>query len=233
LKLLNVLEGLWITAKDILPVTVVLIFFNTFVLKSPIKNIKTVVLGIILCIFGLYMFLQGINMGLMPLGNNVGVSLPSLNSRALIIGFACILGYTSTLAEPALASLAREIEEISVGAIPNRLMVHTIALGVAVGMGLGATKILYKIPTTKIIIPMLIILTVLTYLAPDQVTGLAFDSGGVTTGPVMVPLNMALGIGLSSIIEGSDPLIDGFGFIALALLGPIIAVLILGMLVKF
>ena len=99
-------------------------------------------------------------------------------------------------------------------------MVHTIAIGVAVGMGLGATKILYKIPTTKIIIPMLVILTVLTYFAPDQITGVAFDSGGVTTGPVMVPLNMALGIGLSSIIEGSDPLIDGFGFIALALLGP-------------
>ena len=77
LKLFNVLEGLWTTAKDILPVTVVLIFFNIFVLKSPIKNIKSVVLGILFCILGLYMFLQGINMGLMPLGNSVGINLPS------------------------------------------------------------------------------------------------------------------------------------------------------------
>lgn len=230
---LNILKGLALTAKDIIPVSLFLIVFQIFVLKSPIGDIKPLILGIVLSTVGLYMFIKGLEIGLMPLGSSVGSKLPLLDNKLLVIAFAFILGYTTTLAEPALASLAMEIEELSVGTMNNKWLIHAVATGVGIGISLGMIKIMYSIPYTHIIIPMVLIASILAYFAPNSITGIAFDSGGVTTGPVTVPLNMALAIGLSSVISGSDPLLDGFGIIGLASITPIIAVLLLGIIVKF
>lgn len=230
---LNAAKGLWLTARDIIPITAVLILFQIFVLKSPIKNLKTVVAGILMSVIGLFLFIQGLKFGLLPLGDSVGASLPALKNKGFIVLIFFIMGYTTTLAEPSLASMAMEIEEISVGAMNNRIFVHTVALGVGIGMGVGAFKILKQIPSTYIIVPLIIGTAVLAYFSPERITGIAFDCAGVTTGPVTVPINMALAIGLSSIMGGSDPLIDGFGIIGLAALGPIITVLLLGTLTRF
>ena len=229
----EVLEGLLHTAKDIIPVTSFLIIFQLFVLKTPIDNLKTKIFGLVLCTIGLYLFVEGLKIGLIPLGNSAGSSLTALDNKLIIIGFAFVLGYTTTLAEPTLASMAMEIEEISTGAMANRVFVHTVALGVAFGTSLGILKILFKIPSSYIIIPLAILTAVLAYFAPESIVGIAFDTAGVTTGPVTVPLNMAIAIGLSSMIEGSDPLIDGFGLIALIALTPVITVMSLGIITKF
>ena len=230
---MNLVKGILLTARDIVPISLFLIVFQVFILKSPIGDIKSLIFGIALSILGLYLFIKGLEYGLMPLGSSVGANLPLLNNKALIIIFAFILGYTTTLAEPALASLAMEIEELSVGTMNNRWLIHAVALGVGIGISLGMMKIMYKIPYTHIIIPMVLLAAILAYFAPDNITGIAFDSGGVTTGPVTVPLNMALAIGLSSVIGGSDPLIQGFGIIGLASITPIITVLLLGIIVRF
>lgn len=182
---------------------------------------------------GLYLFIQGLNVGLIPLGSEVGANLSSLDNRIFIILFAFFIGYASTLAEPALATLAMEIEEISIGAIKNRVLIHTVAAGVGIGMSIGIFKILNGIPSTYVIIPSVVLVGILGVFAPEKITGIAFDCAGVTTGPVTVPLNMSLALGLSSIIKGSDPMIDGFGIIALASLWPTITVLILGLFIKF
>ncbi|WP_243641228.1 DUF1538 domain-containing protein [Xylanivirga thermophila] len=227
---MEVLKGVWMTARDILPISISLLIFQIFVLKSPIDDLRSVILGIMLSFFGLYIFVQGLKLGLIPLGNAVGAGLPALDNVYLIVAFNFLLSYASTIAEPAVTALAMEVEEVSVGAIPNKVLKHTIAIGAGVGMGLGTVKILFSIPNSKVILPVVAVIMVLGYFAPESITGVAFDAAGVTTGPVNVPLNMAIGLGLSSAIENSDPLIDGFGMIALAILCTIIAVLVVGII---
>ncbi len=229
----EILKSFFSSAKDIIPVTAFLIIFQIFILKSPIENLKSLVGGIILSTVGLFLFVKGLERGLVPLGQSVGQSLPRGGNVYIIILFAFILGYTTTLAEPALASLGAQVEELSSGVLHSSWLIHTVSLGVGVGVVLGMLKIILKIPSTYLIVPILLVTALLGYLAPERITGIAFDAAGVTTGPVTVPLNMALAIGLSNVIGGSDPLIDGFGVIALASLGPIITVLSLGIIIKF
>ena len=233
INIVGALKGLWLVARDILPISIFLVAVQIFVLKAPIDNPKGVALGISLSTLGLYLFSVGLKLGLVPLGNSVGRNLPLLDNILLIAVFAFILGYTATMAEPALSALAMQVEELSAGVMHNRVLVHSVAAGVGLGMVMGVLKILYKVPSTTVIIPMILLTAVLGYFAPESITGIAFDSAGVTTGPVTVPLNMALGIGLSTMIGGSDPLIDGFGVIALASLGPIVTVLLTGIVIKF
>jgi len=195
--------------------------------------LKSVSFGLIMTFLGLFLFIQGLKYGLLPLGNSVGASLPALGNPFLITAVYFIVGFFSTLAEPAVASLAMEVEEISVGAMPNRALTYTIALGVGLGMAIGAFRIIHKIPYSYIIVPFALLCAVLGYFAPPRINGIAFDSGGVTTGSVTVPLNMAMAIGLSAAMGGTDPLIDGFGIIGLASFGPIVTVLLLGIIMKF
>lgn len=229
----GVFKGFLSSAKDIIPVTVFLILFQVLILKSPIENIKALIGGIFLSVLGLFLFVQGLRYGLLPLGQSVGESLPKSGSLSIILIFAFALGYTTTLAEPALAALALQVDELSSGALRSTWLVHCVSFGVAIGVTLGMLKIILKIPSTNMIIPLVIVTAILGYIAPERITGIAFDAAGVTTGPVTVPLNMALAVGLSTILGGNDPLLDGFGVIALASLGPIITVLSLGIMIKF
>ncbi|MFX0550100.1 DUF1538 domain-containing protein [Hathewaya histolytica] len=231
--LLNLLKNIASSARDILPIASFLIIFQVFILKTPIDNPKSVCFGLILSTIGLYCFVQGLDIALIPLGKSVGSNLPKLDNTILVVLFAFIMGYGATLAEPALTSLGAQIEEISSGVMTNRMFTHTVSLGAGFGMSIGMVKILYKIPSTYVIIPMIAVVGILGFFAPERITGVAFDAAGVTTGPVTVPLNMALAIGLSTMIGGSDPLIDGFGIIALSCLGTILAVLLLGITIQF
>lgn len=230
---LSLLKNIASSARDILPITSFLIIFQVFVLKAPIDNPKSIAFRLFLSTIGLYFFVQGLNIALIPLGKSVGYNLPKLDNKILVVFFGFIVGYGATLAEPALTSLGTQIEEISSGVMTNRMFSHTVSLGAGFGMSIGMLKILYKVPSTYAIIPMIAIVGILGFFAPERITGVAFDAAGVTTGPVTVPLNMALAIGLSTVIGGSDPLIDGFGLIALSCLGTILAVLILGIVIQF
>ncbi len=224
--------ALWDTAKTVLPITLVLLLFQILGLRKPIENGKQFVAGFLLAVFGLHFFLKGVNMSLLPLGESVGENLVIMERKWLIVIFAFVLGYFGTLVEPALRTLALEVEEISIGAIPHKVLIHAVGIGFGGGMALGIFKILNGIPNTKIMIPLLLIILVLTYFAPDEFVAIAMDSASATTGPVNIPLNMAVALGLAKIIENADPFLTGFGIIGLTSIGAVVSVLTLGILSK-
>lgn len=226
----DIARNLWVAARNVLPMIAVLIFFQTLVLKRAIPDWRSFGLGLIFVILGLFFFLKGISMSLLPLGGEVGRSLVVLDSKYLIIAIAFVLGYASTLVEPGLQALAAEVEEVSIGAIRKGILVHTVALGVGLGMSLGLLKILNNIPSRNVILPMMVLAGILVLLAPEEFVGIAFDSASATTGPVNIPINMAIAIGLANVISNVDPLLNGFGLVGLTSLGPTLTVLILGIL---
>lgn len=230
---MEILSPLWETMKGILPLTVIMAIFQIIILRKPIENVKELGIGIILAVIGLHLFLKGTNMSLIPLGDSVGRNLYVLNNKWLIVLVGFIIGYFGTLVEPALKTLALEVEELSVGAIPHKVLLHGVAAGFGLGMAIGLFKIISNVPYVKIIAPLLILVIILAFLAPEPYPSIAMDSASATTGPVNIPLNMALAIGLASIIESADPLLSGFGIIGLTSIGAMVSVLILGILTKF
>jgi hypothetical protein len=225
-------SALWKTTGTVIPIMIFLVVFQVCVFKKSIGDVKSFVLGIILTIGGLHFFLEGISLSLLPLGEDVGQNLILLNRKWLIVVFAFILGYLGTLVEPALRILALEVEEISIGVISKNVLVHTVAIGFGAGMSLGVFKIINGISNLKIIVPLLVLSLILVLFTPEQFMAIAMDSASATTGPVNIPLNLALALGLSKIIEHADPLFSGFGIIGLTSFGAMISVLFLGILSK-
>lgn len=226
------LKDLLGTFKSLTPIVLCLLLFQLLVLKSPLQKSQSFFGGYLLSLAGLFLFLKGISLCLIPLGESVGSNLPTLDNKLIIIAIGFLLGYLSTLAEPALQALAMEAEEISVGALPKTVLIQAVAIGFGAGMALGITKILFQISSTKIIIPLLLVTIILTYFAPEGIVGIAFDSASATTGPINIPINMAVAIGLSKVIVASDPLLNGFGLVGLTSLGSAITVLLMGIIVK-
>lgn len=226
------LKDLFSVFKSLTPIVLALLLFQMIILKNPLQKPQSFFGGYFLSLVGLFLFLKGISLCLIPLGDSVGASLPVLDNKFLIIVVGFIMGYLSTLTEPALHSLAMEAEEISIGVLQKQTLIHAVALGFGAGMALGITKILFQISTTKIVIPLLVITIIITYFAPDGIVGIAFDSASATTGPINIPINMAIAIGLSRVIAGSDPLLNGFGLVGLTSLGSAITVLLLGLIIK-
>ncbi len=227
------LNDLWETARSVLPLVLALAFFQLVVLRKPIKkSVKEFVIGVLLSIFGLHFFLKGISMSLLPLGDSVGENLIVLERKWLMMAVAFVIGYFGTLVEPALKTLALEVEEISMGAIPNKVLIHAVAVGFGAGMGIGVYKILNNISYVKVVAPLLLVILVLIFFAPEEFVSIAMDSASATTGPVNIPLNMALAIGLAKVLENVDPLLSGFGIVGLTSVGAVISVLILGILTR-
>jgi hypothetical protein len=200
--------------------------------EKPIEEIKTLAIGTLLSIVGLHLFLKGVTMSLIPLGDSVGRNIITLNNKYIIAAFAFMVGYFATMVEPGLRALALEVEEVSAGAIPVRILIQTVAIGFGGGMTMGIVKILNNIPTKTILFPTILVALVLGYFAPRQFVDIAMDSASATTGPVNIPLNMAIALGLSKILEASDPLLNGFGIIGLTSMGAVISVLVLGVLTR-
>jgi hypothetical protein len=226
------LNDLWETTRSVLPLVLALSFFQLVILKKPIKSVKEFVIGVLLSIFGLHFFLKGISMSFLPLGDSVGENLIVLERKWLMVAVAFVIGYFGTLVEPALRALALEVEEISIGAIPNKVLIHAVAVGFGAGMGIGVYKILNNISYIKVVAPLLLVILVLIFFAPEEFVSIAMDSASATTGPVNIPLNMALAIGLAKMLENVDPLLSGFGIVGLTSIGAVISVLVLGILAK-
>lgn len=232
MKAMNLLHDVLDIIKSIIPVVFILLFFQLLVLRRPIDNPKTFFSGLVLAIVGLFLFLKGANMSLIPLGESVGQNIVTLDNKLLISLFGFIVGYGATLVEPALRTLVLQVEEVSVGAIPEKVLLHTIAVGFGFGVALGVFKIVNNTPTIEIMLPLLLLSIYLAYLAPEEMVGIAFDCASATTGPVNIPINVALALGLSRVVEGSDPLLNGFGIVGLSSIGTIISVLLLGVITK-
>lgn len=233
MRLIEMLTPIWDTVKGVLPLTSILLIIQLVILRKPIENVKDFSLGILFAVFGLHFFLQGSNMSLIPLGESVGRNLYIIDRRWVIVLMGFVIGYLGTLVEPALSSLALEVEEMSAGVISQKLLINAVAAGFGLGMSLGLFKIMNDVQYIKILVPLLVLVIVLAFLTPEPYVSIAMDSASATTGPVNIPLNMALAIGLASIIEGADPLLSGFGVVGLTSVGAMVSVLLLGLSTRF
>ncbi|MCQ9085143.1 DUF1538 domain-containing protein [Vibrio harveyi] len=230
------------SARDLLPIVIVITFFQLVVLQEPLPNLVSILFGLLLVILGLTFFIFGLELGLFPIGENMAQAFANKGSVFWLLIFAFCLGFGTTIAEPALTAVAEEASEVAAegGMIANteqsmeeyadglRL---TVALSVGVAIVLGVLRILKGWPIQYMIIGGYIGVVILTGFAPESIIGVAYDSGGVTTSTITVPLVTALGVGLASAIKGRNPMIDGFGLIAFASLLPMMFVMVYGMVV--
>lgn len=229
---LALLKGLFAVVMDVLPILMVIFFFQYIVLKKPVDNIKNVLIGFGLVILGLDAFIIGLEMGLFSLGETMAFQLTQNDSTIIIYTFAFAIGFSTTMAEPSLTAIAKKAKEISDGKINDFVLRLFVAFGVAIGIALGAFRIVNGGEIVYYIMAGYLFVIALTFIAPKYIIPIAYDSGGVTTSTVTVPLVAALGLGLATNIPGRDPLIDGFGLIAFASLFPMITVMAYGVITE-
>jgi hypothetical protein len=225
---------------DLLPILVVISFFQIVVFQQSFPNLMEVLVGLGFVVLGLMLFVEGLEIGLFPIGENLSFALAKKGSLFWLLFFSFLLGFSTTVAEPALIAVAKEAAKIAVEsdlikpetassyALGLRL---SVAFSVGLAILIGILRILKGWPIYYLIIGGYIIVIVMTLFAPKEIIGIAYDSGGVTTSTITVPLVTALGVGLASVIEGRSPLRDGFGLIAFASLLPMIFVMAYGMIV--
>ena len=229
------------TIKDVLPIASIIFGFQYLVIRRPINNLRSVLSGFVYVLIGLSLFLVGLEEALFPLGKlmahqltdpgfirsgaHAGMGVLQWGDYYWVYIFAAAIGFSTTIAEPSLIAVAIKANQVSGGAIGVWGLRIAVAIGVAIGISLGTFRIVTGTPLQYYIITGYIFVLLQTYFAPRMIIGLAYDSGGVTTSTVTVPLVAALGIGLATTIPGRNPLLDGFGLIAFASLFPIITVM--------
>ena len=233
------------TARDVLPIMAVLVGFQVLVLRQPVPHLRRLIAGGLCVLVGLALFLIGLEGALFPLGRAMAQQLsapafvfgtetapqePPWSAYFWIYVFAALLGFTTTIAEPALIAVALKAETASAGAVRQWRLRIAVGIGVGVGVALGVVRIVTGLPVHGFMAAGYLIIIVQTAFAPKNLVPLAYDSGGVTTSTVTVPLVTALGLGLAATVPGRSPAIDGFGLIAFASLFPIMAVLGYGQL---
>jgi uncharacterized membrane protein (DUF2068 family) len=235
------LQSLQESALALLPIVLVIGFFQVLILRQPIPNMGSILAGTVMVVIGLAMFVRGLQMALFPIGEEMAHNFVRRGNLWWLLLFSFTLGFGTTVAEPALIAIADEAAKIAAAgnviestaeaersyAVGLRL---TVAVAVGIALVVGVFRILKGWPVQYLIIGGYLGVVVMTVFAPREIIGIAYDSGGVTTSTVTVPLVAALGIGLASTIRGRDPLIDGFGLIAFASLTPMIFVMAYGML---
>jgi len=230
--------------RDLLPIVIVISVFQVFVFRDSASNLMALAVGGLLVVAGLTFFIFGLRLALFPIGEGLADSLARKGSTFWLIVFAFFLGFGTTIAEPALIAVAAEAAEVAAAAeaiAPSveakdsyaRNLRMTVALAVGVALVVGVIRILANWSLPLLIIGGYILVILLTAVAPKEVVGVAYDSGGVTTSTVTVPLVAALGVGLASSIKGRNPMTDGFGLIAFASLTPILFVLVYGIVVQW
>jgi len=235
-------DSVWSSIRDLLPIILVIAFFQLVVLQQPIPNLGRILVGTLLVVLGLTFFIRGLEQGLFPMGEALAYGFARKGSLRWLLLFAFALGFGTTVAEPALIAVAEQAAEVAAkgGVIASdeaslqeyalglRL---TVALAVGVAITMGVLRIIRGWPIQVLIIGGYLGVVIMTAFAPPEIIGIAYDSGGVTTSTVTVPLVTALGVGLASNIEGRNPMTDGFGLIAFASLTPMIFVMVYGMLI--
>ena len=237
-----ILKSLLDSLRDLLPIIGVIAFFQLVVLQQPIPNFGEIAVGVLFVVIGLTLFVHGLNMGLFPVGENMAYAFAKKGSLFWLLVFAFSLGFGTTVAEPALIAVAKEASNVAaIGGMiidteESRLSYAfglriTVAVSVGFAILVGVLRIIKGWPIQYLIITGYIGVVIMTFFAPEEIIGIAYDSGGVTTSTITVPLVTALGVGLASSIKGRNPMIDGFGLIAFASLTPMIFVMGYGMVV--
>jgi len=240
-RLMHFSHALAVTGLDVLPIAAIIFGFQWLVIRQPVPQLKQVLTGFVYVLIGLSLFLQGLDQALFPLGE---LMAKQLTDPAFLFGsidampaqvhwnhylwvylFAFAIGFSTTIAEPSLIAVALKAESVSGGAINVWGLRVAVAIGVAIGIALGAFRIVTGTPLHWYIVVGYIVVILQTTRAPKMIVALAYDSGGVTTSTVTVPLVTALGLGLASTVPGRSALLDGFGLIAFASLFPIMSVM--------
>ncbi len=228
------------TARDVLPIVAIIFGFQLLVIRKPIANLRKTLFGFVYVLVGLALFLQGLEQALFPIGRLMAEQLTNLNFIApegltaegvkwadyyWVYLFAFAIGFSTTIAEPSLLAVATKAQQVSGGSINALWLRNAVAIGVAIGLALGSWRIVTGYPLHYFIICGYITVVVQTFFTPKLIVPLAYDSGGVTTSTVTVPVVAALGLGLAESVPGRSVLIDGFGLIAFASLFPIMSVM--------
>jgi hypothetical protein len=236
----NITRKLKASIFDLLPIIVVVSFFQIIVLQQPFPNLEEILIGLVFVVLGLMLFIEGLEIGLFPIGENLSYALAKKGSLFWLLSFSFLLGFSTTIAEPALIAVAKEAAEIAVESNLIESEIESkyafgLRLSVAISVGLailiGIWRIIKGWAVYYLIIGGYLIVIVMTLFAPEEIIGIAYDAGGVTTSTITVPLVTALGVGLATVIEGRSPLTDGFGLIAFASLLPMMFVMGYGMLI--
>jgi len=228
--------------RDLLPIVLVIGVFQIFVFDGPVSRLSSMLVGGLLVVAGLTFFIFGLRLALFPIGEGLAHALAKKGSVFWLITFAFVLGFGTTIAEPALIAVADEAAEVAADAKHIAASLEamdryafglrmTVALAVGMALIVGVLRILLDWSLPLMIIGGYVLVVLLTTIAPQEIIGIAYDSGGVTTSTVTVPLVTALGVGLASSLKGRSPMLDGFGLIAFASLMPILFVLMYGIIV--
>jgi len=242
-QLLLLGRSLLSSGRDLAPIIGVVIFFQLFVLQRPFPDVAGLALGLLYVLLGLNLFVRGLEIGLFPLGEAMAYGFARKGSLFWLLLFSFLLGFGTTLAEPALTAVASKAAEVAAqaGVVDNEQAAkalyalglrYTVAVAVGIALVLGVVRIVKGWPVQYLFVSGYIGVVIMTAFAPREIIGIAYDAGGVTTSTITVPLVAALGIGLASSIKGRNPLIDGFGLIALASLSPMAFVMVYGMVTR-
>ena len=214
------------------PLVAFFLFFQLVYLKLPRQYVINLFKGIILAVAGLTLFLQGVKMGFLPVGSEMGIIMNSFERLWILIPIGFLLGVVATVAEPAVRILCENVEKASSGSVGFMMLIIILSLGVGMFVALGMAKIIYGIPIYYIIIPGYILALVLMIFCEQSFISIAFDAGGVATGPMTVTFVMAVALGLAEAMEGRSPVQDGFGLIALVAMAPILSVMMVGVVMN-
>lgn len=217
-------------AFALFPLLLFFLFFQVFFLKLRRQKVMDTLVGFGFTYVGLGLFLQGVTIGFMPVGEAMGEIMGALSYRYILVPIGFLLGFFAAYAEPAIQVLIKQVDKITAGAIPKRLLLVTISVGVGLSIVISVLKIFLGFSIWYVVLPGYLLSF---YLAKDTsklFTAIAFDSGGIVTGPMISTFMLSLFVGLAGVTPGRDPLTDGFGMIALVALAPILSVLSLGRL---
>lgn len=228
----TVKETIWEVVYAILPLTVLVLILQYTLIWLPFESVLQFLVGVLFVSTGLALFLIGVHIGLLPVGEMIGSALPKTGKLWMILLFSFILGFAVTVAEPDVHVLAGYVDQVSDGAIGKWTLIFPVALGLGFFVALSMARIILNVSIKWLLITGYIVVFALALSPwmPAEFIPISFDAGGVTTGPMAVPFILAFGVGIASVLRSDDKSADGFGLVALASIGPLIAVLLLGML---
>lgn len=218
--------------KGIIPLLALFGWMQVFYLKLPPRYVLRLLSGILLASLGLVLFLQGVQISLMPVGLRIGEALGRFEPRWVIFLLGSGLGFTAAFCEPSIRILAAQAEEITSGYIRSRAVIYTISAGVALSVLLGMLRLVYGFPLWYIIVPGYLLVVALMWFSDETLVPVAFDAGGVATGPVPAVFLSAVALGMAAVIDGRQTAADGFGLVALVVMSPVFSMLLLGLLYR-
>lgn len=222
----------WSVVLAVLPLAVLFLLFQILFLQLPVREVTRILIGTLLAAAGLFLFLLGVGLAFLPFGQAIGEAFGALSHKWLVVLFGILLGFVTTWGEPAVRILADQVEESSSGSIRQSLVLVTVCTGVALSVGIGMLRITYDVPLVYLVVPGYALVVGMMWFSGPEFIGIAVDAGGVATGPLANTFLLALAFGVSSAM-GKDPLVHGLGLVALIALAPVIAIVTLGVVVRW